>query len=128
MNTFRFPLLVGLLFGGLSLSGLAMADHDHGHHGWSHGGIGVYLGPWWGYPGYVPRPYYPYYYPPQVITVPAAPPVYIQQAPQDVERTAPPGSYWYYCRNPQGYYPYVRQCPGGWQAVAPQPPDLPQER
>src|SRR2546428_12259210 len=36
--------------------------------------------------------------------------------------TAAP-SVWYYCANPQGYYPYVQQCPGGWRPVAPTPPD-----
>ncbi|WP_322629104.1 hypothetical protein [Halothiobacillus sp.] len=64
----------------------------------------------------------PYYYPPQVITVPSSPPVYIQQDEPPVA-SAPQNNYWYYCRNPQGYYPYVKQCPGGWQAVAPQPPE-----
>ena len=24
---------------------------------------------------------------------------------------------WYYCSNPAGYYPYVTQCYGTWQAV-----------
>jgi hypothetical protein len=34
-------------------------------------------------------------------------------------------SYWYYCQNPQGYYPYVKQCPSGWTKVPPSavPPD-----
>jgi hypothetical protein len=27
--------------------------------------------------------------------------------------------YWYYCTNPQGYYPYIRNCPGGWLIVVP---------
>jgi hypothetical protein len=30
--------------------------------------------------------------------------------------------YWYYCQNPQGYYPYVKQCPNGWMKVVPSPP------
>ena len=34
----------------------------------------------------------------------------------------PQQSYWYYCQDPQGYYPYVRNCPGGWQQVLPTPP------
>ena len=29
----------------------------------------------------------------------------------------PPTQVWYYCPNPQGYYPYVAQCYSGWQAV-----------
>ncbi len=55
----------------------------------------------------------PYGYPPVVVA--PAPPVYVQPAP-------PPRPYWYYCENPQGYYPYVQQCPGGWRPVNPSPP------
>jgi hypothetical protein len=36
--------------------------------------------------------------------------------------------YWAYCQSPQGYYPYVTECPGGWLPVAPTstpPPLLP---
>jgi len=40
-----------------------------------------------------------------------------QSAPQ-----ASADNWWYYCPNPQGYYPYVRDCSDGWQRVAPQPP------
>lgn len=79
--------------------------------------FGVHLGvPVWGPVWYPP----PYYYPPQVIVVPPSPPpVYIEQA-QD----APAESgqqYWYYCTSAQGYYPYIKECPGGWQKVLPQP-------
>jgi hypothetical protein len=34
----------------------------------------------------------------------------------------PPPSYWYYCASAAAYYPYVQQCPEGWQPVVPQPP------
>ncbi|MGZ5575376.1 MAG: hypothetical protein ACXWEV_00735 [Methylobacter sp.] len=27
--------------------------------------------------------------------------------------------YWYYCTNPAGYYPYIRQCSAAWQKVIP---------
>lgn len=27
------------------------------------------------------------------------------------------GDMWYYCRNPEGYYPYVKHCNGEWQQV-----------
>ena len=48
-------------------------------------------------------------------------PGYVQSAAY-----APPqAQYWAYCRNPQGYYPSVKECPGGWQQVAPQPPQPP---
>ena len=74
----------------------------------------VPLGPYWG-------PYYwePYpYYPPVVVTPPQ---VYVEPAPQtpNLPPPAPAPSYWYYCENPQGYYPHVQQCPDGWRPVAP---------
>jgi hypothetical protein len=121
---------------GLAASGPALADP--GHHGGYHGhgdhvGIGVYWGAGWGWPWYYPPPYY---YPPTVVAVPSAPPVYIEQsqpAPvyQDPLPQAPvPQAYapapqensWYYCASSRTYYPYVRDCPEGWQRVAPQPP------
>ena len=108
-------LLVVLL--ALVMTGLASSA-------WAHGGrvrLGVYVGgpvwgPAWGGGWYPP----PYYYPPQVIVVPppAPPPVYIEQAqpePQSAQQ------YWYYCARAKGYYPYVKECPEGWQKVLPQP-------
>lgn len=102
--------------------------YRHGHYG--HGfyarayprvGFGIYLGGpvWWGPRYYYPPPYY--YYPP-VVTAPASPPVYIERG--DSQPAPDPGAanWWYYCANPSGYYPYVKQCPGGWQRVSPQPP------
>jgi hypothetical protein len=47
---------------------------------------------------------------------PQAPTEYIQQAP------APPAEdYWYYCASAGEYYPYVKDCPGGWMQVVPAP-------
>jgi len=57
-----------------------------------------------------------YYSAPVVVQQPT---VYMQQAPQAVP--AQP-AYWYYCQDPQGYYPYVNQCPRGWMRVVPAPP------
>jgi hypothetical protein len=77
--------------------------------------IVVPLGPYWG-------PYYgePYpYYPPVVVTPPQ---VYVEPAPQTPNPPPPAPSYWYYCEEPQGYYPYVQQCPNGWRPVAPTTP------
>jgi hypothetical protein len=34
---------------------------------------------------------------------------------------APPAAYWYYCAPLGAYYPYVRDCPAGWQLVPPSP-------
>jgi hypothetical protein len=86
--------------------------HDFGHfHHFDHfhrfGGprIGIGIGPFWG-------PYWdPYAYPPVVVQSP--PPVVVQPSP--------PQASWYHCDNPEGYYPYVQQCPGGWRPVAPTP-------
>ena len=108
----------------------------HGGSGWHGGGWGwrggwggwgwwgpsvvVGAGPFWGWPYGYPYGYcYPYAYPysaysPPVV-VESSPQTYIQQEPQAQQ-------YWYYCQNPQGYYPYVTECPGGWQPVSPQPP------
>lgn len=96
---------------------IANASYRTGHgHGWGHPGrwrnhdrgssfywSGSFVfGPW--YP-------YPYYAPPPVI-IQQQPPVYVQ--PQQQEDT-----YWYYCPDPQGFYPYIRDCAGGWMKVVP---------
>ncbi|MGA8049499.1 MAG: hypothetical protein WCA09_04920 [Burkholderiales bacterium] len=102
--------------------GMALAVPAHAHGGGGH--VGIYLGGPIGWPYYYPY-YgygygYPYYYPPAVVQ-PSSPPVYIER--QDTQEAAPSTSYWYYCPESKAYYPYVKQCPGGWQRVAPQPPE-----
>jgi hypothetical protein len=94
--------------------------HGHGGH-YGHSSFGFYFGaPFYSYP-YNSYPYQnPYYYPPAVVTVPATPPVYIQQSPPVAQQY--PSGYWYYCDNPEGYYPYIKECLNGWQQVAPIPP------
>ena len=100
--------------------------------GWYRGGyyggyygprVGVVIGgPVWG-PWYYPPPY-PYYYPPYppaVVTVPASPPVYIEQGQSGPAPSNQAGT-WYYCPEAKSYYPYVNQCPSGWQAVPATPP------
>ena len=82
----------------------------HGHFSGSIW-IGPGWGPWWG-PVYT----YPYYASPPVV-VQQPPAEYIQPSTQSEEP-----SYWYFCQNPQGYYPYVKKCPNGWLKVAPSPP------
>ncbi len=87
-------------------------DHDfdrwrggrwiHGRHAGRDGWWWVVSGLWYFYP----RPVYPY-------PDPYAPPVV----------SAPgPGTYYYYCRRPAGYYPYVSTCRVPWQAVQAAPP------
>lgn len=98
---------------------------------WGHSrvrvGVGLYIGvPFVGYPYYYPpyhyAPYYyPAYYPPPVVVQQQAP-VYVEQNPQPAPAAQPQSSgYWYYCADSRAYYPYVKECPGGWQRVAPQP-------
>lgn len=66
--------------------------------------------------------------PPAAVPAPApvpAPAVIPAPVPAPVTTpvpVAPPESYWYYCNDPQGYYPYVKSCPLGWQKVAPTVP------
>ena len=90
----------------------------HGGRGWGGVGVSIGVGPYWGLYGYpYGYPYaYPYAYP---YTYPSQ--IYVQPSPQ--LSIQPPSSQpsWYYCDNPEGYYPYVQQCPGGWRTVAPSP-------
>jgi len=71
-------------------------------------GPDIVVGP----PVVVAPPVYVPSYPAPVVVEPA--PTY-QQQPQTAQQ------YWYYCQDPQGYYPYVQQCPRGWQLVSPSP-------
>ena len=91
--------------------------HFNGHHHFRHHGFrsgvaiggGIWLGPgYWG-PYWYP-PYYPYY-PYEPVPVVDEPQTYIEQ---------PGPGYWYYCEAAKAYYPYVRECPGGWLTVQPQ--------
>jgi len=115
------PLLVAALLTG------AVASNAVWAHGYYHGGhVGVVIGVpgpgYWRYPDpyfYGPYPY-PYAYPPVVVNPP--PTTYIEQAPAQPQQQS---SDWYYCHKPEGYYPYVKQCPDGWERVAPQPPAQP---
>ena len=124
------PFAILLLVLSLLTSGVALADRGHWHGGGGpHVGIGFYFGPgygpyypYYGYPYPYGYPYYPYYpYP----AVPQSPPVYIEQGNQEQapQLSAPQQDYyWYHCNKPEGYYPYVKQCPEGWQKVSPEPP------
>ncbi|HWR91636.1 MAG TPA: hypothetical protein VN300_04385 [Desulfobacterales bacterium] len=107
-----FIVLLALLLAIPWMSYAGHGYHGHGHHG----GTRVFIGgsywfgppPFWG-----PRYYYggPVYY--------APPPVIVQPSTGYIERGQEEAEYWYYCENPQGYYPYIRSCPGGWMKVVP---------
>jgi hypothetical protein len=119
-----------LLFAG-ALTEYAYAAQPYygggGHHyggggyyrGGSHYGGSIWIGPgwgpwWWGSQTYPYYSYYPNYQAPTVIR--QEPSVYVQPTPQREEQ-----SYWYYCPDPKGYYPYVKRCPKGWMKVLPSP-------
>lgn len=138
-------LLLLMAFGAASVQaqdGRRYRGHSHSHArvgihigiplattGYFHGYYGPrYYGPRY----YAPAPYYPpsvLYYPPAYAPIyapvlpsaPLAAPVYIERAPQAASGVLEPG-YWYYCDSPAGYYPTVRECPGGWQQIAPAAP------
>ena len=89
------------------------AHHSGGHH---HARSRIFAGgfvaapafwPWWDYPAYALAGAYA-----------AAPLYYIEQA----DEAAAPAGEWLYCHGANGYFPYVIECPGGWQRVAPQVP------
>jgi len=112
--------MVVLLLG--SMAGTSAEARDgHGGHG-PHVGVGLWLGPWWGPgwwgPQYYPSYYYPSYYPEPPLVIQQQPEVYVQPASQAEQQAV----YWYFCKNPQGYYPYVKECPSGWMKVVPTPP------
>src|SRR4051794_12485791 len=68
-----------------------------GWGGWANGGWVFYNAPIYPYPDYVSADYY------------------------DVPASDDAGDYWYYCRDPEGYYPYVRNCHLSWEPVPAQP-------
>lgn len=83
---------------------------------WHRGWYGPRFG-WWWVVGpswyYYPAPVYPY-------PDPYIPPVIVQTAP--AKPGPAPAQYWYYCAASKAYYPYVAECPGGWQPVPATPP------
>ena len=131
MNSIKSAIVLLLLTGMVSSN--AWADRGGGHRrGHSHGHFGVIVSPYWG-AGYYGSPFYyppgglytPYPYYPPVVVERADPPVYIErQTATPAPAESLPGTlehgFWYYCPPRQAYYPYVEECPTGWQKVAPQ--------
>jgi hypothetical protein len=125
-------MLLGAMAGTNAVAGGGW--HGGGWHGHTHVGVGVVIGaPYFYSPWYYPYPYYypaPYYYPPAGYGYPSGPTSYVEQGPQESAQGQAPqqgqaphaDNYWYYCPDSKTYYPYVKQCAGGWQRVSPQPP------
>ena len=85
------------------------------------GGARVHFGFHFGVPLFHSWHHYPapvYYYPvAPVVVQPPAPPVYVERSDVVPESAGT----WYFCRESNTYYPYVKQCPGGWTRVPAQP-------
>lgn len=125
-------IAVLILLLGLMASGVAWAHgggpgfhrshgHHHGHfHGRASAGIVIGAPLAFGYRYFPVVPAYAYPYPP-VAAAPYPAPMYIERGDSAANPRQDSG-YWHYCDNPQGYYPYVKDCPGGWRLVPSTPP------
>jgi len=110
----------------VAIAGVIASEPALARHGGTRVTVGVGFGygyPYWGSPwgpwgpwGYYP---YPYYAAPTVVV--QQPVTYIEQNPQAPSTPAANAGWWYYCDQSRGYYPYVRECPTGWQRVPPTP-------
>lgn len=110
----------------------------HGYHGGWRGaywgpGAGFYLGGaayWGGWPYAYSYGYLPY----ATSYALVAPTVYVEQPvegsplpaqsspgpPSVAGNAGSPPTFWFYCTQPAGYYPYVRDCSQAWMRVLPQ--------
>lgn len=106
----NFALVVVLVL--LGVIGVSTPAADAGHYWYRHPAFGW---GWYGVPFYG-LPYYPpaYVPPPQIIIERE------QSQPYTEQQAQPQQQYWYWCKNPEGYYPYVAACPSGWMQVVPQ--------
>jgi len=125
---------VGHARGGGGHGGGHGGHHGHGggegHHGSGRHGHGHPGGPWRapifaGGAGFIGG--WPVWFPLED-EPPYGTPFPMYQAPLSEDSSALPYiqrdlplEYWYYCRSPQGYYPFVGECPDGWIQVLPQP-------
>lgn len=134
--------LLAVFAAGTMAAAPAWADRGYGHGGYGHfwGPFGFLVGTAVLYSALQPRTVY---YEPQVTYVPSGPvptviqPYYAEQSyaspPAAPAPPPPPGGssvstlgmpgshWWYFCQNPNGYYPYVRECQTGWEKVSPTP-------
>lgn len=112
----RGPVTVKRISPLIMASSIIMRPGDAGGYYW---GAGFYGAAWpWFYPWYYGYavPVFPY----SVYSETAAPVEFVEMNPAPAADDA--ANVWYYCQNPQGYYPYVKSCAGGWQKVPVQPP------
>ena len=118
---------------------MSMGAHFTAHHSFveRHGRpfrpVPVYSGGGYYYSGgYYSGGLWPWYYPWEfgyavpvlpysLYTEQAAPVEYIEMNPSASPSPDAPSNVWYYCSNPQGYYPYVKSCDAKWRTVPAQP-------
>ena len=101
----KFGLALLALTAGMLTAGSALAWH-HSRVSIGFGfGFPYYAAPWYYYPP-------PAYYPAPVV-IQQQPPVYVERQDAAPETQ----NYWYYCADSKTYYPYVKECPAGWQRV-----------
>ncbi len=99
-------------FHGHDLAHFSRQERDHWQHGnWHHGRHHGRLG-WWfvadDFWYFYDAPIYPY-------------PGYVSYYYDDGYYGDQSDYYWYWCDDPEGYYPYVQECNGPWRPVAPTP-------
>ena len=116
------------------LMGISAVSEAGGRY-WGHGGhrhywrgtsVGVVVGVPLGGAYLAPGPYYgwPYTWPTRTLVVEAPKPVYVERDSVPTQGLTDIGAgedWWYYCREPKGYYPDVPRCPRGWEKVPPRP-------
>lgn len=137
----RLPLVLAAFATLLSLLAMSSPAEAHGR---IRGGVFLNFGvPWPGY--WAPRYYYPppayyyddYYVPPSRVIIERRSELqYVEKS--DVEGTPAPSTdqataaapapsqvkptnWWYWCESSKKYYPYVKECTGGFERVPPQP-------
>jgi hypothetical protein len=95
-------------FRGRNISGLGARDRDMWRGGdWRHSWHNGHYGWWWFTGGgwyFYDQPVYPY-------------PEMISDYGYDDYGSEAQGNVWYYCDDPQGYYPDVQECGDPWQPV-----------
>jgi hypothetical protein len=109
---------------------------DWGHRDHFRGDFDVVIGgpfwgwdSWWGYPSPYYYPYYSYYpyypynygYGPSAV-VPETQSYIEREEPESYPTSSKWPEDWYYCPGSKAYYPYVKECPAGWQTVPATPP------
>ena len=93
--------------------GTRSGTHSGAHHSHRHSNVFIggafavpILWPLWDYPGYR-----------IVDAYPREPLHYIEQSDETAQADE-----WFYCQAAKTYFPYVAECPGGWQRLAPPVP------